>query len=80
MHIKYLSILGLLAFGTLAAEQAVRNNSQLLYTEDGAQIEKRADGSKIVKTPDGTIIEVKADGSKTVKKTDGTVIQVPAKP
>lgn len=76
---KYLSILSLLAFGTLAADQMVRENSQLLYSEEGAQVEKRADGSKTVKTKDGITVEVRPDGSKTVKKPDGTVIEIKGK-
>lgn len=78
--IKYLSIVGLLGFNALAADQASTmtppNGSQLIYSEAGAQIEKRADGSKTIRTKDGTEVEVKPDGSKTIKKPDGTVIEV----
>lgn len=78
--IKYFFMIGFLALGTLSATQMVSTppaGSQLLYTEDGAQVEKREDGSKLIKTPDGATIEVRADGSKTIRKADGTTIEVP---
>lgn len=77
---KYFFMIGFLAFGALSANQMVNTppeGSKLLYTEDGAQVEKRADGSKFIKTQDGTTIEVHADGSKSIKKPDGTTVEVP---
>lgn len=79
---KYLFLSGMLASSVLAANQMVDRppqGSTLLYTEEGAQVEKRADGSKFIRATDGTTVEVRADGSKTIKKPDGTVVEVPKK-
>jgi hypothetical protein len=75
MNMKHFAVIGLLGFSTLAAYQP-GPNATLVYSEAGAQVEKKADGSKFIKAADGTTVEVKADGTKIIKKPDGTTVEV----